>query len=545
MISLIVILCLLLLLIPSFFDINRISPIKVNILKTLLKDYHNRDYIIEGFTNGFSLGYLGDKCPTMGTNKSSVKDNMQIVQSKIEKEIILNRISGPYLSVPYENFKVSPLALRPKKGSNNYRLLHNLSYPYDSTSVNLNIPREHSAVKYESLSSAINLIQKHKTCYLAKSDIADAFRLIPLHYSQNHLTGFKFDDKYYFDKCLPQGCSSSCFIFEKFSDSIKWALNTHYTVGNIVKVLDDFLFINNSYEGSLNDLDNFYDFCEKVGIPIAEHKTEGPSRCLTFLGIEINTVTMTASLPKDKLVTYEASVIDLMSRNKCTLRELKSVIGKLQFSTSVIPVGKCFLRRLYNATIGIKKPNHYINVSSEMKEDLSLWYTFLRNYNGITIITPRNVINSCDIHLYSDSCKYGYGGTFEDEFICGSFPIVWHKFSIEVLELYPIFLLLHVFIQKLSNTKVIFHCDNISIVHIINKQSSRCKIIMKLLRPMILTMLNNNISFSAIHIPGHKNKLCDVLSRSQITPETLARYGMKRSPTDIPFHLLPQNLMMT
>ena len=161
-------------------------------MKTLLNDYHDRDYIIDGFTYGFYLGYIGEECSTLGINRSSVKDNMHIVQSKIENEITWNRIYGPYSYPPFENVKVSPLALRPKRSSNNFRLLHNLSFPYDTTSVNLNIPKEHSAVKYESLSSAIKLIQKQKVCFLSKSDIADAFRLIPLHYSQYHLTGFKF-----------------------------------------------------------------------------------------------------------------------------------------------------------------------------------------------------------------------------------------------------------------------------------------------------------------------------------------------------------------
>ena len=73
--------------------------------------------------------------------------------------------------------------------------------------------------------------------------------------------------------------------------------------------------------------------CDILGVPIAKHKTEGPTKCLTFLGIEINTTSMTAKLPKDKLIKYENEIDKIITKTHCTLRELKSLIGMLQFST--------------------------------------------------------------------------------------------------------------------------------------------------------------------------------------------------------------------
>ena len=39
------------------------------------------------------------------------------------------------------------------------------------------------------------------------------------------------------------GCSSSCRIFEHFSDALKWILETKFGLREVVKVLDDFLFL--------------------------------------------------------------------------------------------------------------------------------------------------------------------------------------------------------------------------------------------------------------------------------------------------------------
>lgn len=173
-----------------------------------------------------------------------------------------------------------------------------------------------------------------------------------------------------------------------------------------------------------------------------------------------------------------------------------------------------------------------------------MWILFLNHYNGITLIHPKANMSSTEHHLHTDSSILGYGATFGRDFVYGVFPPKWQDFSIQVLELYPIFLILHLFAEQLKHKHVTFHSDNLAIVQIINKQTSRCKHIMKLLRPMILTMLKYNISFKAVHIPGKFNNLCDALSRLQINKDLLKYYGMNALPKHVPLHLRPANLKM-
>jgi len=436
------------------------------------------------------------------------------------------------------------LALR-EKTNGKFRLLHNLSYPHDITAVNFNIPEYSSTVKYNSISSAVKIIQKYNKPYLAKTDIAEAFRIIPVHPSCYHLLGFQSQKKYYYDRCLPQGCSSSCQIFESFSDSIIWMLDTHYGINNVVKVLDDFLFIGETEEHANEMIEQFFELTNKLNVPIAHHKTEGPATKLTFLGIELDTINMTAKLPTEKIIKYRNQIDYVLEKDVVTLKELQSTIGMLQFSTSVIPVGKCFLRRLYTSTIGIRIPYYNIKITNSMKEDLRMWKDFIDNYNGISFINYKPQVSSYDIHMYSDSSKKGFGATYGKEYITGIFPESWQDESIELLELYPIFLLVLIFKNSLSHKRVMFHCDNTAVVQILNKQSSKAYRIMNLLRPMILTMLNYNISFCAVHIPGTTNIICDTLSRKQVDRKFLRDHGMNMYPTPIPMALRPQNLRMT
>ena len=224
-----------------------------------------------------------------------------------------------------------------------------------------------------------------------------------------------------------------------------------------------------------------------------------------------------AELPSDKLIKYSTKVNQFLQNKTCTLRELKSLLEQLQYATSVIPVGKCFLRRMYNQTIGVFNPSHLLKITPEIKEDLFMWKEFLDKYNSVTVIPTREYLTSNTSHMYTDSCKKGFAGTFDKFFVQGAFRLAWQDFSVEVLVLNPIFLLLNMFSAQLAGKKVLFHCDNYSIVHIINKQSSKSPLIMKLLRPMVLTMLLYNIQFSSVHIPGTKNFICDTLSRFQAT----------------------------
>ena len=204
------------------------TPVNPKALSKLLSGYPRRQHIIDGITNGFTLHFEGPEAPLEANNSPSLLANISVAREKIKQELALGRIAGPFTHPPFNNFKTSPLALREKATPGKFRLLHNLSYPYDNNSVNFNIPKHHTTVKYQTINHAISWIQHHSPqAYLAKSDISDAFRIIPVHPSQYHLLGFRLDNKYYHDKMLGMGASPSCRIFEDFSDAILWILHHH------------------------------------------------------------------------------------------------------------------------------------------------------------------------------------------------------------------------------------------------------------------------------------------------------------------------------
>ena len=519
------------------------TPIRVAPLAARLVGYKDKDFIINGLTEGFSLNYIGVQASQSCNNSVTVNNNKSIAMTKVMSEVSKGRIAGPFTSPPLDNFKCSPLSLREKSTPGKYRLLHDYSYPYDETSVNANIPEAATKVKYATLEDALKVLVKYEAPYLAKSDIAEAYRLLPLTPKDYNLTGFKLDGGWFVDLALPMGCSSSCLTFERFSSGLEYALKNTYEVRHVVKVLDDFLFLGETYEECKHGLDSFRRLCEATNIPIAEDKTEGPSRSLVFLGILIDTVSWSISIPVEKINKYAFSIRKILKEGKCSLRELKSIIGKLTFVNKIVPAGRCFQRRLHDATIGHSKPAAIITVGQSVRADLEVWLTFLEGYNGREFLRESIEWTSNDLQFYSDASLKGYGSTFQKFYLQGIFPPAWREFDIMVLEMYPIFVMLIMFADYLYGKKIIFHTDNEPLVHVLNKQTSKNRRVMKLLRPLVLVLLQKKIILKVEHVPGVENTTCDDLSRFQGTREVR---GLRTDAValQVPHHLRPHNLRL-
>jgi len=522
------------------------SPIKVDALEELLSGYDEdeRNYLINGFRHGFFLDSDIVCDSVFQNNHHSISDHPDIAEDLISKEVKEGRVAGPFDNAPFDNFQVSPIKLQPKK-TGGFRLIQNLSAPYDENSVNFHISDENSTVSYASIQDAISLIQKlGQNCYMAKSDIKSAFRLIPINPADYPKLGFSYKGKFYYDKCLAQGCSSSCRIFERFSTALEWILKNKFGVEDSCHVLDDFLFLAVTYLACRSSLESWKALCKLLNIPLALDKTFDPSQIMIFLGIELSTIEMMARLPLDKLIAYRKQLQELLRARTVKLKTMQSAVGILQFSASVITPGKAFVRRLIDTTLGITKPYHYVTISPEAKKDIKMWNTFFTHHNGKTFFISETR-DSVALNLYSDACKKACAATFNKQWFVIHFPKSWEDKNIAYLEFFPILIALEIFGIKIANQKIIFHTDNLAIVHAINKQSCRDPALMVLMRRMVLVVLQYNIKFKAVHIPGKTNHLPDALSRLQGTPAMLRKYSMQLHPVYIPARLMPLNFRDT
>ena len=144
----------------------------------------------------------------------------------------------------------------PKKDPSEFRLIHYLSYP-PALLLIISFPRNvrqfimrRSSMPYLS-SNGKGLV------VLWRKQMSSAFRIIPIHPNDFALLGMKWQNAYYFDRCLPMGCSSSCAIFEAFSTALEWLAMNRLGASGVLLILDDFLFIADSHDKCHADLTNF------------------------------------------------------------------------------------------------------------------------------------------------------------------------------------------------------------------------------------------------------------------------------------------------
>ena len=81
-----------------------------------------------------------------------------------------------------------------------------------------------------------------------------------------------------------------------------WELPRRSNLHSVVHYLDDFMFVGSASSSDCMRLMRLFEgLCLELGVPIALEKTEGPTHCLTFLGLGIDTVSMTIFVPEEKV----------------------------------------------------------------------------------------------------------------------------------------------------------------------------------------------------------------------------------------------------
>lgn len=523
------------------------TPVRSEILTGYINGYVDSEvnFLVSGFQSGFSVPISYRLEPRSCPNHPSSLKNKHIVSQKLSQELEAGRIVGPFDNRP-DDLVCSPLALIPKKEPGQFRLIQDLSYPKHS-SVNTAIDKEHTQVVYDSIDTIVEKV-KHmgRHCLLAKTDIENAFRIIPIRPADRHLLGFSWpaDDgtvRYYMDACLVMGLSSSCQLFNRFSSALTWVMETKYNAC-VSHVLDDFCFLGRSSSNQcFSALNSFLDMCNDIGVPIKHEKTTAPSTEIVIYGIEIDSSAMLMRLPADKVEKIRCELQSILKRKKVTLKYLQSIIGLLNFATSCIVPGRCFLRRLYDLTIGVTCPSFYIRLSCEARADFHMWHTFITSFNGKCLFLNDSWVSSDTLKLFTDAAStVGFAAVFGKQWFAQKWPISFqaHKYHINILELFPIVLAIQIWGHKMANHKIVISSDNATTVHVINNMTSKDKVMMRLVRRLVLLSLQHNILFRATHVPGHSNIIADRLSRLQFQEALQQAPYLDKVPISLPTELL-------
>ena len=384
------------------------SPLSLQQWSEALSNHPDKqfvDYILAGLRDGFRIGF-NRQSPLQAALSNMVSSKSEIIEEYLARELSLGRM---VTQDSHEGIQISPLGIIPKKNKpGKYRLIVDLSSP-PGVSVNDGIAPTFSSVCYPTVDNLASLVvSKGKGAYLVKADIKEAYRNIPIHPDDYYLLGVEWDGVVILDKFLPFGLRSAPKIFSAVADAAQWIL-LHNGVKLSLHYLDDFIMVEGDLVAAEEARELLCSTFEKLGLPLEPSKLEGPSTCLTFLGIEVDTLNLQLRLPADKL----ARLIDLLEethgRKHILKKELESLTGLLQYAAKVVRPGRAFIQRLYALEKVGSAPDHKIRLNKPARADVMWWQMFVSSWNGISMLS--NPMNSpADVEVFSDASGSWGGG---------------------------------------------------------------------------------------------------------------------------------------
>ena len=485
-------------------------------------------YILSGIQEGFRIGFERGvhKLGSARKNMQSADENAQVVSDYLEAEKKRGVLLGPFERPEVAEVHLSRFGVIPKKSQpGKWRLIVDLSHP-EGRSVNDGISCELCSLQYIRMEDVVRkLLELGPGAQMAKMDIESAYRMVPVHPQDRYLLGMQWEGQVYVDAALPFGLRSAPKIFNALADGLEWIAKQH-GVEYVWHYLDDFITCDaaGSKECQLH-LQLLLDICKHLGVPIADKKVEGPSTCLVFLGILIDTVRGELRLPLDKLTRLRDRVKEWLQKKRCTKRDLLSLAGQLQHAATVVRPGRTFLRRLFDLSATVQKPNHHLSLNKGARSDLAWWHDFLMDWNGVSLLVALGE-QEPTVFLSSDaSGKWGCGAWWNS---CW-FQLAWsntactEEVNIATKELIPIVIAAAMWGKNWEGQVVCSLCDNEAVVAVLNRHTSRDHDLMHLLRCLSFFEAKFGFRVVARHIPGTQNSLADDLSRDKLSSFLQAR----------------------
>lgn len=422
------------------------TPIALERLRPFFRSHPDQGFaelVFNGLSGGFPVGFdhREQQLRPSRRNHPSALANPAVVDERLAAEVAAGRLLGP---LPYQVAQLvhtSPMGLVPKsRQPGKFRLIVDLSSP-DRFSVNDGISEDLCSVRYASVDDAISTIRTlGRGTEMAKLDLKDAYRMVPVHPQDYHLLGVEWKGEVFLDRALPFGLRSAPKIFTAISDFLAWVLHCH-GITDQLHYLDDFLFLAPPHSGLAEQpLATALRVFQEFNIPVALHKTEGPARVLEFLGILIDTTTFQLRLPAAKLAHLRTLCEEWASKPHCRRKELESFLGHLSHAATVVRQGRTFLRELFSLLSRMHgahlKPHFFTRLNAGARADILWWRTFLQDWNGSSFFPA----STPSITVTSDaSGSFGCGafcvpyGWFQIKW-----PPSWQSTHITVKELVPV-----------------------------------------------------------------------------------------------------------
>ena len=506
-------------------DYPAASPLTVEAWEAGLASHPDQlfaGFVLRAIRHGVRVGFERGSVQLKPRNHNmlSCMEHPEVVDRYIEEEVAKGRLRvvGPCELALHLGIQCSPFGVIPKKSRPNaWRLIVDLSSP-EGHSVNDGISKELASVSYMSVDDVIAcILNLGRGTLMAKRDIKQAYRNIPVHPQDQFLLGMKWRDTVFVDTRLPFGLRSAPLLFTVIADALQWMLQEK-GAKRVFHYVDDFILLGRPGSKECAQAAAIMDqICEQVGLPIEPEKNEGPSQTITFLGVELDSSAMVARLPHPKLGKLKSLLASWRGKKVGSKIDLLSLIGVLSHACKVVRAGRTFLRRLIDLSTCPVKLDSSIRLNLSARSDIEWWFRFGEEWNGRAMLSVVRKAKPDDVLTSDASGSWGCGAFVGPKW----FQVKWSGpitgCHITVKELAPIVIAAAVWGPDWRGSTIRVMCDNEAVVAIINQGTCRDQEAMHLMRCLAFIAAMFQVDFYAQHIKGVANSIADALSRDHMS----------------------------
>jgi hypothetical protein len=524
---------------PHLFDI--VTPINVDRFEKLLLSHPNQPFV-KSVCRGLREGFWPwadthiDEYPDSLDLSFPIPDDVdeaQFLRDQRDHEIFKGRFSEAFGDKLLPGMYCMPIFAIPKPHSTDLRMVTHQSA--GTHSLNSMIPRD-DIVGYpldnlRHLGEFLLSMHRHNPDtprVLFKSDVAEAYRLLPVHPYWQIKQVNRIDGLLHVDRNSAFGGRASGCNWISFMSLVSWIAKKKRNIELLATYSDDSFGPEDAnnitwyqpYRKVMpSNQAKMLQLWDEINIPHKEKKQVSGS-LLTVIGIEVDANALTMTMPQNSLRDLISAITDFTTnRRRFTLKEWQRLAGWFNWSLNVFPLLRPALNNVYAKISGKNAPNRTVRINNAVRADLTWAINHLERDSGIRLIQQIHWdVSSADFTIYCDACLEGMGFWIPDESVGFYSPVPEHVDPEQIFYFEALCVLsaLHHIIE-MHNTqplsRILIYTDNDNTVAIFN--TLRClPHYNSILISAADALINEELSLRVLHIPGDLNFVADAISRN-------------------------------
>ena len=253
---------------------------------------------------------------------------------------------------------------------------------------------------------------------------------------------------------------------------------------------------------------------ESLGFILSEKSVTSPAQTIEFLGMVVNSITMTIQVPGEKIKKIRQEAKTLLRSEEPSAREVSRIIGKMTAMSQAILPAPLFYRTLQRDLTRVLEAGEQsydtpCPLSPGAREELQWWTMYLERWNGKSLLVQQpNVV------IESDASLRGWGAASDEITTGGPWSPQEKQYHINCLEILAASLAVKTFVKNKSDLTILVMIDNTTAVSYINHLGGPVSpLATEITKQLWMWCLERNITLKAQYLPGTQNVRADAESR--------------------------------